>query len=57
MRFSLLRTRKMSRGVAAYVDFLTDKDTLLRGHDKTDTREKLSWSVVEQQSLRKQGKN
>ena len=57
MRLSLLRTRNLSRGVVAYVDFLTDKNASLRGQDKMDTHEKLSWSVAEQQWQRVSGKN
>jgi len=41
MRFSLLRTRKLSRGVVACADFLTDKNAFLRGQDKMDTHEKV----------------
>jgi hypothetical protein len=48
--FSFLRTRKVSRGVLAYADFLTESDALCLGRDKMDTREKVSWFVVEQQS-------
>ena len=57
MRLSLLRTRNLSRGVVAYVDFLTDKNASLRGQDKMDTHEKLSWSVAEQQWQRVSEKN
>jgi hypothetical protein len=55
MCLSLLRTRKMSRGAVACADCLRDKNALLRGQDKMDTHEKLSWSVVEQQSQRDSG--
>ena len=42
MRFSLLRTQKLSRGFVAYADFLTDN----REQDKMDTPEKVTWSVI-----------
>jgi hypothetical protein len=50
MSWSLIRTRKVTRGVLAYAGFLTEKEALCRGHDKMDTRENVSWCVVEQQS-------